>query len=354
MTTAEPDFEKQVVFLRNIQRLLAEGQFTASYKYALLLALADLAVEEGKDSGASLVLPTSRIAEKFIEFYWHQSRPYETAGEKANLILKQNNLRQATVITAIIRAQEQAGSSLFELQTTAPRAWRTLVTKVDRTVRKYPLRLLQTVGSERLDFLYDYLDEDTTTVTLKPDSAFCLRAFHDLLLNLVQASWVRFVQKLNDRNLGNLTDLGSFLFGHERGDLEAYRPILQDVQKGQCFYCGEALKRTKGEVDHFVPWSRYPTDLGHNFVLAHSGCNNAKSDHIAAEEHLRAWIEQNREHAPEIGKRLTEAALPHDLSASERIAEWAYEQTEQASGQVWVERRVFEHLGPDWRRLLVA
>ena len=90
------------------------------------------------------------------------------------------------------------------------------------------------------------------------------------------------------------------------------------------------------EVDHFVPWSRYPTDLGHNFVLSHPGCNNAKSDHLAAEEHLAAWIERNRIHAAEIDARLAEAALPHDFAASVRIAEWAYEQTEQANGQVWV------------------
>lgn len=33
------------------QRLLAEGLFTATYKYALLAALADLSVESGDDSG---------------------------------------------------------------------------------------------------------------------------------------------------------------------------------------------------------------------------------------------------------------------------------------------------------------
>jgi hypothetical protein len=40
-----PTPERQVEFLRNIQRLLAEGLFTASYKFALLHAIADLAVE---------------------------------------------------------------------------------------------------------------------------------------------------------------------------------------------------------------------------------------------------------------------------------------------------------------------
>lgn len=36
---------EQIRFLLNIQRLLTEGQFTATYKFALLSALADLSVE---------------------------------------------------------------------------------------------------------------------------------------------------------------------------------------------------------------------------------------------------------------------------------------------------------------------
>jgi hypothetical protein len=215
-----------------------------------------------------------------------------------------------------------------------------------------PLWKLQTVGDERLEFLYENVGRGKS-ITLKPGVAFCFRAFYSLLRDMFQGAWVRFVQKLNVKELGRLTDLGSFLFGRERGVLEAYRPILRDVQAGRCFYCHKDLKRSM-EVDHFVPWSRYPTDLGHNFVLAHRACNNAKSDHIAAEEHLDVWIAQNREHAAEIDERLAEAALPHDLAASVRITEWAYEQTERASGQVWVAKGVFRHLGPEWRQLLVA
>ena len=43
MTWPPPTPDEQVRFLRNVQRLLAEGQFTASYKFALVHALADLA-----------------------------------------------------------------------------------------------------------------------------------------------------------------------------------------------------------------------------------------------------------------------------------------------------------------------
>ena len=55
-----PTAEEQLRFLTNLQRLLAEGQFVATYKYALLLALADIAVESGDYSGDSLKIHTGR------------------------------------------------------------------------------------------------------------------------------------------------------------------------------------------------------------------------------------------------------------------------------------------------------
>lgn len=56
-----------------MQRLLAEGLFTATYKYALLAALADLSVELGDDSGGPLPPSTFAIAEKFVEYYWRHA-----------------------------------------------------------------------------------------------------------------------------------------------------------------------------------------------------------------------------------------------------------------------------------------
>jgi hypothetical protein len=55
---------------------LSEGQFVATYKYALLIAIADLAVQLGKDDGSELELPLRAIAEQFIELYWRHSAPY--------------------------------------------------------------------------------------------------------------------------------------------------------------------------------------------------------------------------------------------------------------------------------------
>lgn len=54
-----PSSDQQIRFLVNLQRLLDEGQFVASYKFALLLALAELSIEQGDDSGGRLRRPTT-------------------------------------------------------------------------------------------------------------------------------------------------------------------------------------------------------------------------------------------------------------------------------------------------------
>jgi hypothetical protein len=107
-------------------------------------------------------------------------------------------------------------------------------------------------------------------------------------------------------------------------------------------------------VDHFIPWSRYAADLGHNLVLAHGQCNNAKSDYLAAEQHLATWVERNRLHQDELRSRLLEAALPCDSTATIQVAKWVYQQTDKANGQVWVMEKVLQHLSPVWPRCLAA
>ena len=159
------------------------------------------------------------------------------------------------------------------------------------------------------------------------------------------------MRNLNLSVLGQSTDIGAFLFGVERSSLEAYRPVLLEIQRDTCFYCHAPLRRT-GEVDHFVPWSRYPVDLGHNFVLAHPACNRKKRDHLAAEPHLAAWRERNDRHAQPLMQFFQQTHLPHRLDSSVSIARWAYNQTAQANGLVWVEGEVLRHLAGEWVDLL--
>ena len=106
----QPSSDEQIKFLVNLQRLLDEGLFVASYKFALLLALADLSIEQGDDSGAPLQLSTDAIAEKFIQYYWRQALPYPAPSEAR--VLKQNTGNQAAVLNLTAGARSTHGDSL--------------------------------------------------------------------------------------------------------------------------------------------------------------------------------------------------------------------------------------------------
>ncbi|MCC6756032.1 MAG: HNH endonuclease [Solirubrobacterales bacterium] len=254
-----------MAFLRNVQRLMVEGSFTATYKFALLQALADLAVERGDDTNAELNLPTRDIAEAMIRLYWRQALPYPGIGGAA--VLRQNSGGQAEIISRVLRARSVAEGSLVVAQS-RPRDWERLVQSVDGILREMPLWRLQLVASERLDFLYPH-DPGVSAIQLRPGVTYCLRAFHGLISELVRGAWTRFIRRQNAGQIGEAADLAGFLFGNERANLSRLVPLLIDLQRGECFYCRRRL-RGPGEVDHFIPWSRYPIDLGHN-VSAHVG-----------------------------------------------------------------------------------
>ena len=83
------------------------------------------------------------------------------------------------------------------------------------------------------------------------------------------------------------------------------------------------------ELDHFIPWSMYPNDLAHNFVLACRRCNADKSGNIGSVEVLARWIERNNIHGNRIANRANAIGLPNDVSVSARITAWAYERAEK-------------------------
>jgi hypothetical protein len=146
-----PTPDEQIEFLVKLQRLLDEGLFVASYKFALLLALADLSIEAGDDSGRPLPITTDQIAGKFIQYYWRQAVPYVAPAEAR--VLRQNTGKQAAVVNIVEAGRKEHGDSFAALMNNAPK-WKPLVREVAAVVRVMPLWKLQTIGQERLDFLY--------------------------------------------------------------------------------------------------------------------------------------------------------------------------------------------------------
>jgi len=95
-----PSAEEQLKFLHKIQRLLDEGQFTSTYKFALLIALADLSVEKSDGYGGELVLNSREIAEKFIQLYWRQVIPFPVLKGDSGVLFQNTDRQTEPLITA--------------------------------------------------------------------------------------------------------------------------------------------------------------------------------------------------------------------------------------------------------------
>jgi len=346
-----PTAEEQVAFLGKIERLLSEGQFVATYKYALLLAIADLAVKLGSDDGGELDLPIRAIAEEFIELYWRQGVPYGNAvADTGYNTLKQTTGRQAAIFSVVETLRQQHGTLTRAKQSPM---WATAVKETARLVTDMPLWRLQRLRSEVLDFLYA---ESPTAgnIRLKGGVASNLRRFHAIIVRLTQSEWMHFIQALpgNSQLLGPTSDLGQFLFGADRSVLLRMSGPLADAQKGECLYCRRRVD--SGEIDHFVPWSRYPRDLAHNLVLAHKECNRHKSDLLAAEAHLDQWLQRNQAQGDAISEAARGANIIVDLAGTVNVAGWAYAHGASLHAATWVRGDDVEPLSGRWQSLLAV
>jgi hypothetical protein len=66
-----------------------------------------------------MTLSTNQVAEKFIEYYWRQVRPFYRAGRDENRqILPQNSDRQATIVKMISQARQNVGDSMLHVKCT--------------------------------------------------------------------------------------------------------------------------------------------------------------------------------------------------------------------------------------------
>lgn len=281
-------------FGQRLLSLLDTGSFTTSYKYATLLALIDEVLANVGDDGQA---PTSvhgrAVGRRVLALYWPHGRAFSAKGP-----LRQSNVT-GDLVSKIAAVRLALGVpehlSLDRARLRHPADIRSLERTVEETVLRYPIPLLQRFGagkSAREDrFIYGYgwapeklPDDDRLFLVDRAGEA--LAALAGLLRPVVQREWLHFVARRNSEEIDEFR-VERFLFGADRTSLLAVRGPLLEEQQGRCFYC----HGTGGpwEVDHFLPWARWPDDNLDNLVAAHSSCNNDKRAALAGTVHLRRW-----------------------------------------------------------------
>jgi len=358
-----PTADEHLAFLVKLQRLLSEGDFAATYKFALLMALADISVERGHDAVRPLDIPMRDIAEKFIDYYWQQSMPYgssvgsgvgsgvgsdisgvldssgilsQNMGATAKVVSDIQAFRSATHTDSIARARQQ-------------KAFGGLVTAVAQTVAKQPVTYFQNIAGGRDPFVFE---RSVSGVQLNPGVSSHLRKFHGLIQHMARDRWVRHI-KSNKRNipiLGPKDDLYAFLFETNRNTLGIVSTNLSKLFSKKCFYCGSRINDTP-DVDHFIPFSMYGRDIAQNFVLAHGSCNRSKSDVLAAKRHVDNWLEQITRYPDDISQIALDAGVISDQQTILSVAKWSYQQGHEAGAHAWVRKGEFERIGEGYAAL---
>jgi len=334
----------QIDFIAYIQRLLVEGEFTATYKYALLHALADICIESplSDDPNQPLQITLPTIVEKFIAIYWQHALPFSSIEQDQSALLQQSSGKQAKIITELNRCHNLNIKNINKLKQSSN--WSSIYKDTLRVIKEGPLWRLQILAKKEECFLYAH-QKRGDYITLNSGIAYCFRRFYELVVQISRNAWIDKIQSIpiNQKLIGKQAQLDPFLFGINRQAITKAKPILEDIQKGKCFYCQKPLN-SKTEVDHFIPFAKYANDLGHNFVAAHSSCNNNKRDYLAAVTHRDRWYEQNIINHKNLLENELSPYFNCDAKRSEAVATWAYQIAVNNGSQLWLAKNCFEDI----------
>jgi hypothetical protein len=288
------------VLVERLLRVIDEGRRTATYKLALVTGLLDAIAELPGDPE----IPTRLIAERVVDLYYPQTREYiDTAG--GTRAIRQITMKSSPAIAAVAQFRssiQPCAPSVTAARTANPTGWKRAVDEVESTFVRYPIPLMQVVGTQLVPFLYDVDWAEGTAVSslrrtvrdrvrLLDGVSERLVTLGPMLRPLIELHWVRDVARWS----GIATE-DEHLHRHMFGDERVAWPKglvgnLAELQGGECSYCGARLG-ARQEIDHFLAWSRWPNDAVENLVVA-DRCNGAKSNHIAATTHLTRWRLRN-------------------------------------------------------------
>ncbi|MGE0621463.1 MAG: HNH endonuclease [Pseudomonadales bacterium] len=357
-----------IAFAEKLLDVLDRGMFTATYKYAVLLGLLDLVIENmslnGEPPGE---VTTLQLADKVLASYWNHTLPYDASLDAA-AGLRQNRGKpgsQAEILTRIehfrTRHVRDTTATYFTARVMHPTRSETLLRNIELKLIEMPLPRLQRVGKILDPFIYQIgWDEQVDlaevrayqrgaasgfdpTIRFAPDVPGYLVRLNALLRPLIQRQWAAEVASINGLGQASLEE---FLFGVNRVPTLKLRDGLLDLGDGRCFYCDGRIGTSdsrKPEVDHFIPWSRFPNNDVENLVIAHSMCNRHKRNFVVSNDHLDHWVNRLNRQAADLVELASTQSWPSDLSRSGGIASAVY--TGLPDGfYAWVNSEVFEPL----------
>lgn len=287
------------LFVQRLLEIVNEGKRETTYKLALLLALVEwVATNEDKT-----IVPTAKLADLVLDLYWRQVRPFvDLKGETVEL--SQGKKPPALIISAVaeLRNSFPGDTRLQQVRAKSPALVKTAVEKIQTVLIQQPIPRLQRYDSKYIPFLYECSWKEKAPVsplkksgsdfvTLLPGVRGRLLTLGPLFRPFIEQVWIADV--LSWSSLATEEDaLRAHLFSSSRVQFPPkLRAKMAEAQNGKCFYCAKSLG-ADWAVDHFIPWSKHPSNAAENLVASCKKCNGSKSDKLVVPKLLEPWVER--------------------------------------------------------------
>lgn len=266
--------------------ILSKGVKDNTYKFALAKFLLDFSHHHPLEKNQ--VISYTKIAEKFLEYYWFQECKYK---------LKQDfKIERKPIILRIIH--KHCGTEYihesFEKYFETHESKNQMIDEIEKGCLQDVIPRFQPAQNY---ILYNHFhtispsgkkyhlpSKDQRYIEMSFETHRFLKENYHELSKILIYEWAKFLEKTNftPRLIAKIENLGH----RKRESLTKYKKILLEQSPSQCFYCNYEVNNDDIHIDHFIPWSYIYEDALWNLVISCSRCNLKKSDNLASRSYI--------------------------------------------------------------------
>ena len=279
-----------------IEGVLNHDKKSATYKFALFRALAEIATQSPNNvtwlANGQVGLPVRHVAEKWLQYYWPliESRTFipQLNGERPD---SGKSIKFRNLLQAMVNCYDKTGGySSFRIERNKEmltadkqKLYRNLMAKIEGAIIDGPVEFAG--GALNTGKVFGY-DAKTRQVLIPSDLWIELSHLGYWVSQAVILQWAEKTTKLaEDIEVATVVNL-LLDKEDERSTLEA-RKLFSGVDRLECIWTGASL-RNSFDIDHVIPFDLWHNNDLWNLLPASKTANSKKSNKLPSTDILRS------------------------------------------------------------------
>jgi 2-polyprenyl-3-methyl-5-hydroxy-6-metoxy-1,4-benzoquinol methylase len=278
-----------------IEGVLNHDKKTATYKFALFRALAEIATQSPNNvkwlANGKVGLPVRYVAEKWLQYYWPliESKVFmpqisAEAPDADNWIKFRRSL--GALISLYVRAGGYSGFRIERnkgaLSADKQKLLKQVMSDIASAIVTGPVKYAG--GALVTGRVFDY-DAATKSVLIPNDLWFELSHLGYWVSQAVILQWAEKTTSLG-KGIDVASVVGLLLDKEDARSTDAARKLFANFQSLECVWSGKPLKG-KFEVDHVIPFDLWRNNDSWNLLPASKTANISKSNKLPSTDLLR-------------------------------------------------------------------